>query len=63
MKKEDITIGQVYRSKINVQKYVVVAVSKSLSKVFLSGVIDEVDSEWSMDYLLNTCEIDRQYVH
>lgn len=59
MTAEIMKIGQVYRSKEGNQKYVVIALS--FSKVFVSGVIDEVDPEWTKEYLLKTCELDRDY--
>ncbi len=55
----DIKVGQVWRGTRTGQKVCVVGVS--LGRVFVSGCSDQVDPEWTQEYLKDNYELDKTY--
>ena len=56
-----IRCGQVWKSKNSNSRVVILAVSHKSSKVFVCGVIDEVDPEFTTDYLIEAYNLDGDY--
>ena len=56
-----IKSGQVWRSKNKEDKSKVAIIAVSWDNVFVSGTVDEVDPEWTKEYLLKEYEIDSNY--
>ena len=56
-----IKCGQVWKNKNSNQKVVVTAVSHKCGKVFVCGIVDEVDPEFTTDYLIKAYSLDNNY--
>jgi len=56
-----IKCGQVWKNKNSNQKVVVTAVSHKCDKVFVCGIVDEVDPEFTTDYLIKAYSLDNNY--